>query len=204
MSVTVRGLEAWPPSLRGMEVLATPTFLPDSRGLFPDALCSLCPQKPCSPSSTLPSCLSWFHLVSAPGNPTLQPETPRPHLSHPRAVAPSKSPPFSAHCGQLCLPWAVEIWTHPRPEPLTLQCPSSVCFTGGTGAVMGMPEKGVRGGRGQEKRPLSQRLLGRQHNKIIFGGAERQRETSGRVCGASPHLLLQPRNLVLKNNILRL
>lgn len=68
-----------------------------SGGLFPDALCSLCPQEPCSLSRTLPSCLSWFHLGSSPGNPTLQPKTPKSHLSHPRAVVPHTSAPLSAH-----------------------------------------------------------------------------------------------------------
>lgn len=67
---------------------ATPTFL-QPRGLVPRcSLCSPRPQEPCSPSRTLPSCLSWFHLVSSPGNPALQPKTPRPHLSHPRLLPP--------------------------------------------------------------------------------------------------------------------
>lgn len=125
-----------------------------SRGLFPGTLCSRWPQEPHSPSSTLPSCLNWFHLFSTPGNATLQPETPRPHLSHLRAVTPSKSPPFSARRGQLCrrraAPWAAEIWTRPRPEPLTPQCPSTVCFTGRTGTATDMPVKGV--GQGVDRR----------------------------------------------------
>lgn len=72
----VRGLASRRPSLRrGAPVplrswLLCPLF---SRlhGLVLDALCSLCPQEPCSPSSIFPSCSNRFHLVSIPGNQTL-------------------------------------------------------------------------------------------------------------------------------------
>lgn len=120
--------ELWLPTLsrgaqpRPPQVLATPTFLqaPEAPwGWGDDALCSLSPQEHLSPSA-------FFLLsVSAPGNLTLQPDTPPfppPGLLYPPREHPSSPTRGVVHAEGMRSPGAGEVWTRPRSEPWSLQC----------------------------------------------------------------------------------